>query len=360
MKNIKIFWIILILLIWVLFFANLLYAQEQVLFNTEVFTFNSNDGIYIFNIQVFKKIFKDEPFYEISLLLQSKIFVGIDKAFIEIKADRKSIRLYSIKKSYKSWFDNEKNIWNEKLSLKIKYEDFEIFLKSSLDFLVIKTKDIFIENPLPLEFKKLLTSSVNYAKEIGVDVEKAYKPFFIIGFQDFSFPVINVNSQLFNTLSILSGYSFKLDFPLIDFLSLSFDFSFYLPIKFFIFNSFNFKIINVNLPFLSKDYKVFLFNISGIFTGVSIHLFSLFKIISFNLDISPGFFMTTIYDNQNQNYYPVLTFSSLTSYFLGTSISLNIDLLIFNDFYISLSLSSKFNVVFVFYNSIEIRTLVGF
>ncbi len=357
--------LLLILLSLSLFFLieNQIYAQEKTIFKTSDFTFNSIDNNYIFNVQIFKKAFKNDVFYEFNLRLESKIFLNIIKSKFFLNTEKKDILLCQENKSYKSWFDKEKNLWNEQIVLKCKYNDFELFLKSSVCFILIKSYSLNIKAEFPTEIKKSVLNLIEYSKEIGQDVTKQYQPFLFLGLVNQTIPFIFIRTAVFSSFNIIADTLLQpINDPPFVFSLLTEFYSFQLsiPFKFLIFSALNLEVFVLSYPFRSENgNETFLFNIYGIFAGTTINFFTLFKFIRFSASILPGLFLTFIYDENENSLMPLIDSSTLLT-MTGAKLSFNIDIILSTSYTLTLMISTRFNFAGVIFNSIDMVSVIGF
>lgn len=361
MINFKLIKFLFIFSIIFIIFSNNLFAEEKTIFKTDPYTFNSNDGYYIFKIFISKKMFNDEIYYEIYFNIQSKTFLNLKNSRILIKADNKELKLKYIKKSYKNWFDNENGLWNEELLLKCSYDDFEFYLKSENSFLLIKTENNIIKSQIPKDIKTSVKSFINYVKEIGLDFEKQYKPFIYLSFSNFTLPFISIFSGIFFDygIDINSNLHFYNTLLLINLYSSYYSFQIYLPIKFLIFSSLDLSFFFIQYPLINNIGKIFLFDLSGIFIGTTINLFTLFKFINFSLSFAPGIFLALIYD-ENENILSPPFNINIFSKVIAVQFSANMNFLISNNFILSFIFNTRINLSGIILYCIDLQTKIGF
>jgi len=357
------FFIIMLLLsiIFILSSINIL-AEEKLMFKTSTISFISTDLKYFFNIWASKKIIKDEIIYEIDLQIESKLFLNLSNAKFIIKTDIKEIKLNPIKKRYKKWFDKDKNLWIEQFNFSCKNKDFENYLQSSLSKLIIKTNDIIITADIPEEFKKYILDFLDYLKIAGLNVEEKYKPKIYLGFSQLSFPTVRIVNAVFSDYNILAGTDlYLLNSPVIfNLISNFFSFQITLPINFLFFSAINFSIFNLMYPFCYQDSSdLYLLNLSGIFAGITIKFFTLFKILTFSFSFLPGIFISALYDTNENLLYPVFNKDIIISMF-GFQTNLNLDFKISENFMMSLVFNTCLNLYGTIYYSLDLQTKIGF
>ncbi len=359
-NSISLFFLIFIFLFSI--YSQNLVAQEKIIFKTNNYNFISDDGKYLLEISISKKAIKDDVFYQFYLKTSSKIYLNLEKSKFNIKTYKKEIGLSKIKKSYKSNFNKDKNLWEEEIFLKCNYNDFEIFLKSQKDFLIIKTENIVIKTEIPSEIKSYILNFIDYAKDTGIDIEKKDTPLIFFSFTNVSFQSIYIFNAIFSDFNILYGstlHIYEQGFTT-NLVSGFFSFQIIFPIKFLFFSSLNLSIFYLQYPLnLTDSMDLYLFNLVGFFTGPTIRIFTIFKIIDFSLSIFPGIFVTSIYDINENYFFPILN-SELILKMIGFQSKINIDFNISKNLIISLIFNSTFNFYGVMYYSIDLQTAIGF
>ena len=362
MFNNRFFQIILILFIFFFLFSLNLFAEEKLLFKTSTISFTSSDAKYFFNIWASKQTIKEDIIYEIGLQVGSKLFLNLSKAKFIIKTEANEIRLTPIKKGYKRWFDKDKNLWIEQFIFSCKNKDFESYLHSSLSLLIIKTDEIFITVDMPEEFKKSIMDFINYMKTAGLDIEEKDKPKIFLGFSQLTFPSVTIVNSVFSEFNILSGTTLHLWDPIFafNFVSDFFSFQLALPINFLFFSGINLSIFYLQYPFnIANSNNLYLFNFIGVFAGLTMKFFTLFKVITFSFSFLPGIFISTLYDTNENLLYPVFNQNIIIKMF-GFQTDLNLDFKISEDFIMSLVFNTCLNLYGAVYYSIDLQTKIGF
>ncbi|MFN3412365.1 MAG: hypothetical protein ACK4YF_09425, partial [Exilispira sp.] len=206
-----------------------------------------------------------------------------------------------------------------------------------------------------------IKSFINYVKEIGVDFEKQYNPFIYLSFSNFTLPFISIITGVFIDYGIemYSNLYFYNTPLLINLLSNYYSFQIYLPIKFLIFSSLDLSFFFVQYPLINNNRRIYLFDLSGIFIGTTINLFTLFKFINFSISFAPGIFIVLIYDENEDILSPPININFFSKA-VAAQFSANINLLISNNFILSFIFSSKINLYGVIIYSIDLQTKIGF